>query len=111
MKHLKVCLLGVTIALTGCMETAPPEKASDRFANTVYGASGIGANAYIGTATNNNKTDIFYDPKHTTPTKLAAAPEKICAYTGQTVASSKDSPHPSRQYYPSARMLTVVCKG
>ena len=118
MKHLNVCLLGVTIALTGCMETAPPDKAGDRFANTVYGASGLDANAYIGFASGFSdtpkgyrRTDIFYEPKNTTPAKLAAAPAKICAYTNQTVTSSKVTPHPTPKYYPTARVLSVTCKG
>ncbi|WP_428539798.1 hypothetical protein [Profundibacter sp.] len=118
MKHLKTCLLGMAIALTGCVENTPPDKASDRFANTVYGASGLDADAYVGsqsgfsdTPNGYRKTNIFYEPKYTTPAKLAAAPAKICAYTNQTVVSSKDSPHPTPQYYPSARVLSVICKG
>ena len=119
MTHIKLGIFGAVLALAGCVENTPPkEMTNDRYAGTVYGASGLDANAYIGFASGFSdtpkgyrRTDIFYEPKHTTPAKLAAAPAKICAYTNQTVASSKDSPHPTPQYYPTARVLSVMCKG
>ena len=115
MKHFTVTAAALTLA--GCMETSLPiplddprwARADERHAGSLYGASGIAGLAYIGVVMNPGFADVFYDPLYTNDAEIAAAPARICAHMNGTVTSAENKAHPSREFYPNARVLEVRC--
>ncbi len=105
-KKMKTIVLALPlIALTACQSTQeialddPRRAEADaRIANTAAGASGIAGIAIIGETRDRNSINIKIDSRYSTPTEIAAAPDKVCAFLNGTVVSSRNEGTPSGNF-------------
>lgn len=81
MKHITA--LEIAPLSFGCLEVASPT-VQPTFAS--YEASGLPRAAFVG-----------------------AAPKNVCSNLGDSVLSAENSPHPSSQFYPTARITKIRC--
>ena len=104
MKHITAA--AIATLMFGCTEVASPTVQPQI---TSYEASGLPRAAFVGTVNNPNSADLIFEPAQTTANQVSAAPEKVCRNLGGTVLSAENTPHPTPQFYPTARILKIRC--
>lgn len=104
MKH--IAAVAIATLTFGCTDVTSP---TDQPQMTSYEASGLPRAAFVGATNKSNSADLIFEPAQTTAVQVSAAPEKVCIHLGGTVLSVENIPHPSPQYYPTARILKIKC--
>lgn len=74
-----------------------------------YEASGLPRTAFIGAAYNPTSSDLIFEPAQATASQISAAPENVCRNLGGSVLSAENTPHPTPEFYPTARILKIIC--
>ncbi len=104
MKHIIAAAIA-TLAF-GCTEVASPTAQPQI---TAYEASGLPRAAFVGAVNDPNSADLIFEPAQTTASQVSAAPDLVCRNMGGTVQSAENVPHPTPQFYPTARILEIRC--